>query len=81
MDKDLELTDSETEYYTDTEDSDSVDLEDEDLEEDDEEDLRQGQIEYEKYKHTLNDFIVPDEIEDSKEEDISDMPVKKRKRE
>jgi len=59
-----EISDSETEdeelIWTDTEDSESVDLDD--YEDDDEEDLRQGEIEYEKYKHTLSDFIVDDAL-------------------
>lgn len=69
-DSDNETEDEEL-IWTDTEDSESVDLDD--YEDDDEEDLRQGEIEYEKYKHalvsldrpsdTLSDFIVDDSLE------------------
>ena len=61
--KDITDSDSETDeelIWTDTEDSESVDLDD--YEDDDEEDLRQGEIEYEKYKHTLSDFIIDDAL-------------------
>jgi hypothetical protein len=83
--KDITDSESETEdeelIWTDTEDSESVDLDD--YEDDDEEDLRQGEIEYEKYKHTLSDFIVDDSIEDIKSEGQSSetrVPANKKRK-
>lgn len=51
---------------TDTEDEMSVDLDDDVS--DDEQDLIDGEEEYEKFKHTLADFIEDDLIEDIDEE-------------
>ena len=59
---------------TDTEDDMSVDLDDHASE--DEQDLKDGEEEYEKFKHTLSDFIVDDMIEDEEEY----QPRTKRKR-
>jgi hypothetical protein len=58
---------------TDTEDEMSVDLEDD--ESDDEQDLIDGEEEYQKFKHTLSDFIEDDLIEDISEEYL---PPRKR---
>lgn len=70
-DEDNDLTEDE---LTDTEDDMSVDLED--YEEADTQDLIDGEKEYQKFKHTLSDFIIDDLLEDEEEF----QPQTKRKR-
>lgn len=67
MADDVSETDEEimSDGYTDTEDDMSVDLDD--CESEDEQDLIDGEEEYEKFKHTLLDFIVDEMIEDGEE--------------
>lgn len=72
VETDNEEYDSDYTLETITDDG-SLDLSDE---EDDRNDLQRGNLEYEKYKHTLNDFIEDDFIEDDiAKEQIQDIVI------
>ena len=70
----VDLDEMSDDDMTDTEDDMSVDLDD--YVSEDEQDLIDGEEEYQKFKHTLSDFIIDDMIEDEEEY----QPRTKRKR-